>query len=375
MPSALPPSRSHRAFDSYETVWEDRFEGPAGTHPDPERWVPDRTRPGAKNSELQSYVSGTEAIALDGDGHLVLTARRTEGGGYTSGCLHTARRFHARTGRIEARIRVPSGQGLWPAFWMLGASFTRGTPWPETGEIDIMEILGHRPEQLHNTIHGPGYSGERGQGGFHVQEADGEQVDLSADFHVYGVDWDERRIRWWLDEPSHVTTTITAEHIEGALGRRWVFDEPFFLVLNLAVGGDWPGDPDGSTGFPAQMLVDRVRVSQRSGSDRGIEPVASRDPGAARLVLRVPSVVTSGGGMAQCHVENGDGSTGTAAREAEGTLRIQLDDEIQEVSLREGRASVDLAALMPGAHVLRATLSDLDVALASTEVSATFRVV
>ena len=154
-------------------------------------------------------------------------------------------------GRVEARLWLPYGQGIWPAFWMLGANFDQAG-WPTAGEIDIMENVGFEPQTVHGTIHGPGYSGGSGIGG-------GTSLDapLSDGFHVYAIDWDPNVIRWYVDGELYNTVSIND------VGRReWVFDHDFFLLLNVAVGGYWPGFPDETTVFPQTMRVDYVRVYQ-----------------------------------------------------------------------------------------------------------------
>ena len=198
---------------------------------------------------------------MDGNGHLVITARAEPASSeltcwygkclYTSTRLKTKGLFTQTYGRFEARIRVPRGQGIWPAFWMLGDDIDK-VGWPESGEIDIMENIGREPFLVHGTIHGPGYSGGNGIGGSYSlapeQVADG--------FHVFVVEWMSGEIRWLVDDKEYRRAST------GSLppGAAWVFDHPFFLLLNLAVGGGWPGDPDATTTFPQQMIVDYVRV-------------------------------------------------------------------------------------------------------------------
>jgi beta-glucanase (GH16 family) len=156
-------------------------------------------------------------------------------------------------GRIEARMKLPEGQGIWPAFWMLGANITK-VGWPKCGEIDIMEAPGHEPHKLHGTLHGPGYSCNKG-----ISKATTlrDQKSLSAGYHVYAVDWSPGRIAWSLD--GVVYHEVTPASLPA--GAAWVFDDaPFFLLLNLAVGGHWPGYPDATTRFPQELRVDYVRV-------------------------------------------------------------------------------------------------------------------
>jgi beta-glucanase (GH16 family) len=154
-------------------------------------------------------------------------------------------------GRVEARIQIPRGQGIWPAFWMLGNDIS-SAGWPQSGEIDIMENIGKEPKNIYGTIHGPGYSGASGVGGFYTGA-----TDFADDFHVYAVDWDPDVIRWYVD--GNLYNTLSRDDVHG---NEWVFDHDFFIILNVAVGGYWPGYPDDTTVFPQTMLVDYVRVYQ-----------------------------------------------------------------------------------------------------------------
>ncbi len=262
-PITPPPLPQDPDFGDLELVWSDEFSGATGTAADPTKWVSDPSATWTVNNrELQLYTDGTHNVRHDGQGHLLIEAKRENYQGaqlYTSGRINTSQTFHGQYGRYEARIKVPQGQGLWPAFWMMGGSFLEGTPWPSNGEIDIMEVLGHDTQTTHTTIHGPGYSGMGGVGGGHHAG-----VDLSADFHVYGVDWDSTGLTYTLDGAP--IFRIDREDVEEGRGQNWVYDQPFYMILNLAVGGEWPGNPDSSTQFPATMLVDYVRVWQSPGS-------------------------------------------------------------------------------------------------------------
>jgi beta-glucanase (GH16 family) len=175
---------------------------------------------------------------------------------YTSARLKTQGTFAQTAGRFEARIRIPRGQGLWPAFWMLGQDIT-SVGWPACGEIDIMENIGREPSIVHGTLHGPGYSGGQGIGAAFTHPAGGPFAD---DFHVYAIEWEAEAIRWSVDGTVYQTRTPA----DVPRGARWVFDHPFFVLLNVAVGGNWPGSPDTSTQFPQEMIVDWVRIFRRS---------------------------------------------------------------------------------------------------------------
>ncbi|MDH3215192.1 MAG: glycoside hydrolase family 16 protein [Candidatus Krumholzibacteria bacterium] len=241
----------------WQLVWQDEFEGPAGQSPDPARWRFDIGTDWG-NAQLEYDTERPVNVSLDGAGHLAITAREEsyQGQAYTSGRINTYQFFAQARGRFEARIRLPVGQGIWPAFWLLGADFDT-VGWPECGEIDIMEYRGQEPRILHGSIHGPGYSGGSAvTGRFELPGSAG----LDADFHVFAVEWYGDRITWILDDIRYLTITPS----DLPPGARWVFDHPFFVILNVAVGGNFVGPPNASTSFPQTMLVDWVRVF-RSG--------------------------------------------------------------------------------------------------------------
>ena len=261
---APPPPRG------WELVWSDEFNGPAGAPPDPANWTPVSGGDGWGNHELEYYCAPGSSqapcdqalpnAALDGQGHLVIAAVRTSSGAWTSARLKTFGKRSFQYGRIEARIRLPAGQGLWPAFWALGEDHDQ-VHWPDCGEIDVMENVpadvpgGLGADRIKSTIHGPGYSGNHGV----VQPVkfpNGGRVDDG--FHVYGVIWSPGKISFYVDDPSRLFFTVAPKDLPA--GKAWVFDKPFFLLLNLAVGGDWPHDPGPSTPNPARMIVDYVRV-------------------------------------------------------------------------------------------------------------------
>ncbi|MFE7133247.1 ricin-type beta-trefoil lectin domain protein [Streptomyces sp. NPDC057638] len=257
-----PPGRTVAA-----PVFEETFDGPAGAAVDTGRWNTE-TGDNVYNHERQYYTAGNANAALDGQGHLVITARRENPANYTcwygscqytSARLNTAGKFAAAYGRVEARIKMTRGRGVWPAFWMLGHDFGQ-VGWPASGEIDIMENVGHEPGRVHGTLHGPGYSGAGGVTGSYDLPAGQAFADA---FHTFAVDWAPDVITWSVD--GRVYQRRTPADLGG---RSWVFNKPFFLILNLAVGGDWPGDPDGSTVFPQRLMVDHVRVTATGGPGR-----------------------------------------------------------------------------------------------------------
>jgi beta-glucanase (GH16 family) len=240
----------------WRLVWSDEFKGPPNSPPSPDKWTYDLGS-GWGNGELEVYTDSIRNAYQDGHGHLVIKALRSASGGYTSARLKTWKKFAVEYGRIEARIKIPYGQGLWPAFWMLGANIQDpGVGWPQCGEVDIMENIGREPGIIHGTIHGPGYSGAHGIGKPYELPA-GERFALN--FHLFSVDWEPAAIRFAVDR--HVYHVVTPANLPA--GAHWVYDHPFFLLLNVAVGGNWPGVPDSTTKFPQKMLVDYVRVYQR----------------------------------------------------------------------------------------------------------------
>ncbi|MET7365332.1 family 16 glycosylhydrolase [Streptomyces sp. NPDC005566] len=264
-PAATPANAASAAAQT----WADEFNGAAGSAPDSSKWTLETGGSGNGNNELQYYTNSTQNASLDGNGNLVITARKSSGSGlqcwygacqYTSARLNTARTFTQAYGRYEARIKIPRGQGIWPAFWMLGDDLG-SAGWPNSGEIDIMENVGYEPNTVHGTIHGPGYSGGAGIGASYSLPGGRAFAD---DFHTFAVDWSPNAVVWSVDGQTYQTRTPADLN-----GNKWVFDHPFFIILNLAVGGNWPGSPDGSTAFPQTMTVDYVRVSTSDGSGGG----------------------------------------------------------------------------------------------------------
>ncbi|MGL4400193.1 MAG: family 16 glycosylhydrolase [Luteolibacter sp.] len=241
-----------QAIPGRTLLWADEFTQADGTRPDSAKWGYDIGGSGWGNNELQHYTSRTENARIEG-GQLVIEARKEnfEGRAYTSARLLTRDKVSWTYGRIEARIKVAKGQGIWPAFWMLGTNIG-SVGWPLCGEIDIMENIGREPSTLYGTLHGPGYSGGGGISGNTVLAG----AALGDDFHVYAIEWEENRIRWFLDGQQFFS--LTPANLPN--GSAWVFNAPQFLILNVAVGGNWPGSPNDSTVFPQRMTVDYVRV-------------------------------------------------------------------------------------------------------------------
>lgn len=234
----------------WQLVWHDEFDG---VEIDRTRWCLETRYTGASNAEMEIYTDRPENLRLE-NGMLVIEARQEllQGYRYTSGRLST-RGLHAWTyGRFEARLKLPFGQGLWPAFWMLGDDVAK-TGWPDCGEIDIMEAIGKAPAMVRGTIHGPGYFRDDSIGLDYF--LNGQR--FADDFHLFAVEWEPEQLRWYVDDKLY--STLTPRDVPG----KWVFDHPFYIILNVAVGGFWPGYPDETTTFPQFMVVDYVRVYQR----------------------------------------------------------------------------------------------------------------
>lgn len=254
---ASPPTSN-----GWTLVWSDEFNGPDGSSVDRTKWVVETGGDAWGNQELEYYTDRSENASVH-NGNLVLRAMPEKYTGpdgvkrnYTSARLKTFGKFSQTYGRFEARIKIPHGQGMWPAFWMLGDDIDK-VGWPACGEIDIMENIGKEPAIIHGSIHGPGYVGDKGIEAPYTLSAKQRFAD---DFHIFAIEWDPESISFYVDKDLYVRRT----HADLQAGWKWVFDKPFFLILNLAVGGDWPGNPDSTTVFPQTMLVDYVRVYQRS---------------------------------------------------------------------------------------------------------------
>ncbi|OZG72987.1 beta glucanase [Hahella sp. CCB-MM4] len=246
--------------DGQQPLWSDEFNSI-----DANTWTFETGGGGWGNQELQYYTNGQNAyIAYDaqaGSNVLVIEARKENPAGYNcwyGTCQYTSTRLISRDkksfkyGRMEARIKLPQTQGIWPAFWMLGDSFG-SVGWPEGGEIDIMEHVGYEPTLTHGALHGPGYSGNTPiTGTYNV----GQVVD--ANYHTFAVEWDTNGIRWLVDGNEFYSASRAQVEQYG----RWVYDQPFWFLFNVAVGGNWPGSPDGSSSFPQKMYIDYVRVYQ-----------------------------------------------------------------------------------------------------------------
>jgi beta-glucanase (GH16 family) len=250
-PTTTPPT--------YRLVWSDEFSGADGSAPEASKWSIQTGGDGWGNNELEYYTARSQNLQVQG-GNLVITAIKENYTGpdgvlrpYTSARLQTQGLFSQQYGRFEASIKIPKGQGMWPAFWMLGSDIDTN-PWPACGEIDIMENIGKEPAIVHGSLHGPGYAPGNVTASYTLPSGA-----LGDGFHLYVVEWDPQQIRFYVDSTQY--RTFTPSNLPS--GSPWEFNKPFFILLNVAVGGDWPGPPDQTTQFPQQMLVDYVRVYQK----------------------------------------------------------------------------------------------------------------
>lgn len=294
---------TNRANAAAAQTWSEDFNGAAGSAPDSSKWTLETGGSGNGNHELQYYTNSTGNAALDGNGNLVITARKNTDPGlqcwygtcqYTSARLNTAKTFTQKYGHFESRIKVPRGQGVWPAFWMLGDDLG-SAGWPNSGEIDIMENVGSEPGTVHGTIHGPGYSGSGGIGAAYTLPSGKSFAD---DFHVFAVDWSPSAIKWSVDGQVYETRAPA-----DVGGNKWVYDHPFFLILNFAVGGDWPGSPDAGTSFPQTMTVDYVHVTTSDSGSSGIGTTTSTGAikGIGDMCVDVAGAATADGTPIQLH--------------------------------------------------------------------------
>ncbi len=269
---------------AWQLAWSDEFTQADGTPPDATKWGYDIGGGGWGNNELEYYTARTNNARIVG-GQLVIEAKVESYGGssYTSARLLTKVKRSWTYGRMEARIKIPKGQGIWPAFWMLGTNIDL-VGWPTCGEIDIMENIGKTTEQakVYGTIHGPqsggDYNGGAGVGGSYTLPGGAA---LADDFHVFAVEWTTNQIKWFMDSNQYFTATPAS--LPG--GGTWVFTQPQFFILNVAVGGNWPGNPDGTTVFPQQMLVDYVRVYNFVPAAPNAPTGLTVSPGSATVYL------------------------------------------------------------------------------------------
>ncbi len=248
---------------AWTLVWSDEFNGHGSSTPDSSKWTYDLGGGGWGNRELETYTNRRANVEIE-KGNLVIAARKETFAGrdgiareFTSARLKTEGKFAQSYGRVEARIKIPRGQGIWPAFWMLGDDFSTAG-WPKCGEIDIMENIGREPGIIHGSLHGPSDAAKTSDLTSSFSLPTGQN--FADAFHVYAIEWEPDTIRFYVDSSNYATFTKA----QLPQGGRWVFDHPFFIILNVAVGGAWPGSPDASTQFPQKMLVDYVRVFRKN---------------------------------------------------------------------------------------------------------------
>lgn len=237
-----------------EIVWQDEFNGSGSLNST--KWTYDngRGQNGWGNQELQYYTNRPENVSMDGEGNLIITARKENlaGSNYTSARIKTQGLFSQTYGRVEARLKTPYGTGIWPAFWMLGSDIS-SVSWPQSGEIDIMEMRGQEPSIIHGSIHGPGYSAGNAISASYSLQNDR----FDNDFHIYAVEWYPEQIDFFVDD--FLYQRIKKSDVE-SIGGEWVFDKPFFILFNIAVGGNYVGSPSINTSFPQKMTIDYIRV-------------------------------------------------------------------------------------------------------------------
>ncbi|POS01846.1 glycosyl hydrolase family 16 [Flavobacterium croceum DSM 17960] len=239
---------------NWSLVWSDDFNDASGTQPNPTKWTYDIGNSGWGNSELQYYTNRPENVATDGNGNLVITAKSEiyNGAPFTSARIKTQGLFSQKQGRFEARIKTPYGPGIWPAFWLLSDNVNT-VGWPQCGEIDIMELRGQQPHIINGSLHGPGYSG----GNAMTTPYSIPNTRFDVDYHLFAVEWYEDHIDYFVDD--YLYQRIKKSDVSG----EWVFNNSsFYIILNVAVGGNYVGFPTAQTPFPQKMYIDYVKVYQ-----------------------------------------------------------------------------------------------------------------
>lgn len=308
----------------YSLVWADEFDAPTL---DGSKWMYEigTGSGGWGNNELQYYSGSQNNVFLDtGYLHIVALEQSFGGANFTSGRIKTQDLYDFQYGKIEARLKVPSGQGLWSAFWMLGSNITT-VSWPQCGEIDVMEHVNN--ELIVHGTHHYNYFGHTYDGGQVFADA--------SEFHEYSIEWTPNEIIWFLDGVEYFQTNIGT----GATSKE-EFHGPFFLLLNMAVGGNWPGSPDLTTTFPATMMVDYVRVYQEI-NNLSEETISS--------IALFPNPVTD--------VLSIDADTGVEAY----TITNLQGEEL----LFGNSSTIDLNELIPGMYLINVELSDGTLSTAS----------
>jgi beta-glucanase (GH16 family) len=261
--SGAPGPVDASALAGWKLTWSDEFNGPDGSAVDPTKWRHQTGGNGSGNGELEYYTDGTENAVVTG-GNLVITATTAGASKYTCSygtCKYTSARldtqgiFSQQYGRFEARAQMPTGKGLWPAIWAMGTNIN-SVGWPACGEIDYMETVGTDIQTNHGSLHMPSNYGPTGT----YKLPNG--ASFADAFHTFAFEWEPGHIRFYVDDLLYETQTSPAPH-----GDTWEFEHPFFLLVNVAVGGQWPGSPDGTTSFPQTLKVDYIRVYEKDGSE------------------------------------------------------------------------------------------------------------
>ncbi|MCP4142223.1 MAG: family 16 glycosylhydrolase [Chloroflexi bacterium] len=305
-------------IERWELVWSDEFNGVTIKFAN---WTYDTGAGGWGNNELQNYTDREENARIE-DGMLVIEAREEEykASDYTSARIKTQELQSWTYGRVEARMKLPAGKGVWSAFWMLGEDIATSS-WPDCGEIDIMENIGD-PKTVYGTVHGPGYSGGDGVGSSYYSS----DTSFAEEFHTYAVEWQPGEISWFVDDVLY--NTISDADVSGA----WVYDHDFFIIFNLAVGGLWPGYPDETTVFPQQLLVDYVRVYRNTELTE--EDLAGGSVHIAEMTMEMDNVEEKWQGTAYVTVVDEGGnpvegavvSAGWVGAASGGTLESKTDE-------------------------------------------------
>ena len=245
------PGSTDDSASPWTLTWADEFNGSGAI--DGEKWTHDVGGDGWGNEQLEFNTDRTDNSRQE-DGFLVIEAKKEdfEGNSWTSARINTSQTFAQQNGRFEAKVQLPEGVGMWPAFWMLGDNYA-DVGWPNCGEIDILEARGQAPFTTNAALHNPG-----GSGGNATYDSLTVEENLQEETHLYAVEWDTDHIAWFLDE--RLVMTAHPASINGS----WAYDHPFFLILNVAVGGNYVGPPDSSTPTSSKMFVDYVRVYERT---------------------------------------------------------------------------------------------------------------
>lgn len=248
---------SPESYEGYTLVWADEFEGTSLNTNDWTFEIGDGCpgNCGWGNNELEYYREDNTTLV---DGHLVITAKKQQFGDheYTSSRIITKGKKVFKFGRIDIRAALPEGKGIWPALWMLGANID-AVGWPASGEIDIMELTGDVPDRVVSTVHYGSNFGEHQFNSVSTFADDGES--FQDEFHVYSLNWEDDLLEFMVD--GEIVHTITPASMKA--GQPYPFNKNFFFIFNVAVGGNWPGSPDGTTAFPQHLIVDYIRVFQK----------------------------------------------------------------------------------------------------------------